>query len=462
MKIQAALLMVLLLLMCQPVAHADAKVVVDYNDNDEATPAWKFEHLASPAKNDAATRATFSVVCGQRDRNGGDLDRLHDGGAAGNEDDPSASFFFAAGSEGGRILVDLGARIDVREVCTYSWHNGARGPQVYRLYASDGSASDFIDRPGRDTAPEKCGWTFVATVDSRPRNGELGGQYAVGISGDSGVLGTFRYLLFDVARTEASDRFANTFLSEIDVMDAHGPVAERMDVVAVERIRDVVETGGGKYKIVIDTTETPDLTDWARRELVPLVRDWYPRVVAMLPSRNFVAPEKMSITFKKDMGGVADTGGTHIRCAANWFRENLQGEARGAVFHEMVHVVQQYGRLPASSGPSAHPPGWLVEGMTDYLRFYQYEPQTHGADIDPKNISSIRYNNSYRITANFINWVCTNIDAGFVQKLNAAIREGRFSPEYWKETTGRTAVDLERAWKESLEKTADTSSRSQS
>lgn len=461
MKQLTSLLMGFALLISLLVAHAETKVVVDHNDNDQATPAWRFEHLGSPATNDAASRATFSLVCGQRDRNGGDLDRLNDGGAAGNQDDPQASFFFAPGTEGGRILVDLGARIDVKEVCTYSWHNGERGAQVYTLYASDGSASGFVDRPGRDLSPEKCGWTLVASVDSRPKDGELGGQYAVGISNVSGVLGSYRYLLFDVVRTVANNRFANTFLSEIDVIDAHGPALERMNVAVAEPIREVVEAGGGLYKIVIDTTETPDLTDWAHKELAPLAREWYPKLVAMLPSQGFKAPQKMSITFKKDMRGVADTGGTHIRCAANWFRENLQGEARGAVFHEMVHVVQQYGRIPAASGPSAHPPGWLVEGMTDYLRFYHYEPQTHGADIHPNNLSRVRYDNSYRITANFINWVCSNVDADFVKNLNAAIREGRFTPDYWKQVTGRTAAELERAWKESLEKAKSTIPASQ-
>jgi hypothetical protein len=25
-------------------------------------------------------------------------------------------------------------------------------------------------------------------------------------------------------------------------------------------------------------------------------------------------------------------------------------------------------------------PGWLVEGIPDYIRWFQYEPQSHGAD----------------------------------------------------------------------------------
>jgi hypothetical protein len=36
-------------------------------------------------------------------------------------------------------------------------------------------------------------------------------------------LGTFRYLLFDVHRTESADPFGNTFFSEIDVVDDTTP-----------------------------------------------------------------------------------------------------------------------------------------------------------------------------------------------------------------------------------------------
>ena len=67
-------------------------------------------------------------------------------------------------------------------------------------------------------------------------------------------------------------------------------------------------------------------------------------------SPAFKAPTNFSIIFSKDMRGVAATSGTRIRCAASWIRRNLQGEAVGAVFHEMVHVVQQYGRTRRAPG----------------------------------------------------------------------------------------------------------------
>ena len=53
--------------------------------------------------------------------------------------------------------------------------------------------------------------------------------------------------------------------------------------------------------------------------------------------------------------------------------------------HELVHVVQQYRRRP---------PGWLVEGIPDYIRWYLYEPQSRGAEISPPRVSTQRKHNS--------------------------------------------------------------------
>lgn len=50
----------------------------------------------------------------------------HDGKLPSEEDQPAANFFFNAGTEGGRIVVDLGSVIDVKQVNTYSWHPGER------------------------------------------------------------------------------------------------------------------------------------------------------------------------------------------------------------------------------------------------------------------------------------------------------------------------------------------------
>src|SRR5215469_11777763 len=76
----------------------------------------------------------------------------------------------------------------------------------------------FKPEPDANTDPVTCGWKLIATVDTRPKQGDSGGQYGVSVS-DSGVsLGKFRYLLFDSIPSEDDDPWGNTFFSEIDVI----------------------------------------------------------------------------------------------------------------------------------------------------------------------------------------------------------------------------------------------------
>ncbi len=437
---------------------AEVKVTTERNGSDKATAAFKFKSVPQPARNDAAARAAFSIVDGRGDANGGEVAVLGDGRVPTEEDGPAENFFFRQGTDGGRLLVDLSQDIAIRQVNTYSWHPNTRGPQVYKLYASDGKAAAFNARPTRGTDPASCGWRVLASVDTRPAEGEPGGQYGVSISDPAGVLGRFRYLLFDVFRTEDKDGFGNTFYSEVDVVAQDGPPLEFVAEAAEGTgSKEIVEAEGGKFQITLDTTQTPDLTEWVRKEIAPMLQEWYPKTIRMLPSEGYEAPARFSVVFSKDMTGVAATSGTRIRCSAAWIRRNLKGEAKGAVFHEMVHVVQQYGRAPRRAG-ATRAPGWLTEGITDYLRFYQFEPQTRGAEIAARNLSRARYDGSYRITANFLNWVSEKHGRDFVAKLNAAIREGRYSENLWKDLTGATVQDLGQTWKADLEKKVGTPS----
>jgi len=434
--------------------QAEIKTVAGHNGNESATFDFKFKNAPQPSRNDAATKATFTIVDGRRDRNGGNLDKLHDGKVPTEEDQPSENFFFNAGTEGGRLLIDLGDAIEIKQVNTYSWHSNTRGPQLYKLYASNGKADGFNQQPKNGTDPQTCGWKLIANVDTRPQEGTVGGQFAVSISDSDGTIGKYQYLLFDISATEQSDPFGNTFFNEIDVVD---PTSEVVAAVPVnqptgEVQREIVEADGGTYQITIETTETPDLTEWAHKELAPVVQKWYPKLVKMLPSEGYEAPTRVSIAFSASMQGVAATGGTRVRCAARWFRRELQGEAKGAVVHELVHVVQNYSIARRTNPNPTRTPGWLVEGIADYIRWFLYEPETHGAEITSRNISQARYNGNYRISANFLNWATETYDKDIVRKLNAAAREGNYNEDLWTKLTGHTVQELGDEWKASLEK----------
>lgn len=439
---------VLIVLAAAAVSQAEVQTVVEHNGRAAASGDFKFENVPAPSRTDAATNATVAIADGRRDRNGGDVGVLRDGRGPGGRDEPRANFFFAAGTKGGRLLLDLGEITEVQKVNSYSWHSDTRGPQVYELFAADGNADGFEPKPKAGNDPATCGWKQIAEVDTRPKQGVGGGQYGVSISDSEGALGKYRYLLFDISRTEDEDPFGNTFYSEIDVVD--GKEHEAKIPLAAEPRREIVAAGDGKYEITIDTTETPDLSDWARDELAPVVKEWYPKLVEMMPSKGYEAPKRFAIVFSADMQGVASTGGTRVTCAANWMRQNLKGEAKGAVVHEMVHVVQQYGRARRSGRNATRTPGWVVEGIADYVRWFLYEPESHGAEITGRRAARARYDASYRVSANFINWISNTYDEELLKKLNAAAREGRYSEDLWKEWTGRALKELDAEWKEAL------------
>lgn len=212
------------------------------------------------------------------------------------------------------------------------------------------------------------------------------------------------------------------------------------------------ETEGGAFKFTIDTSESPELREWATKELAPVVQTWYPKIVEMLPSENFEAPKSFSIVFSPEMSGVAATGGTRIRCATSWFEKQLQGEGKGAIVHELVHVVQQYGRAPRINGRRNRAPGWLTEGIPDYIRWYLYEPESNGARITRRNLARANYDGSYRTSANFLHWIVEKNDVSVITKLNAALRDGTYTPELWEELTKSKVEDLNTQWKADLEK----------
>lgn len=316
---------------------ARAEVKVTFERNIEGTAEFKFKNVPSPIKNDATAKAKFTVVDGASDSNGSSLRALNNGRLPQEEDDPEENFFFQQGSEGGRLKLDLGNSIDVKQLNSYSWHPNDRAPQVYKLYASDGTADGFNAAPRRGTDPATCGWKLLASVDTRPASGELGGQYGVSITDTTGALGKYRYFLFDVFRTETRNDFGHTFFSKINVRAMEPTEPEVLTAAALVRAKD--------FDYTLDVSQVPDLKEWAETKLRPEVDKWYPIFRDCLASDGFTAPKKFSVTIKP-MNGVAGTSDTAVAVSADWIHSQLKrpewNEAVGSILHELVHVIQQY------------------------------------------------------------------------------------------------------------------------
>jgi hypothetical protein len=182
--------------------------------------------------------------------------------------------------------------------------------------------------------------------------------------------------------------------------------------------------------VTTDTTEVPDLAPWAD-EAKRLCEEWYPKIAAMLPSDGFTPPDHVRLVFQKDMKGVAATGGTRIMIAANWVKQHP--DDRGMVIHELTHVVQSY---PPNRA------GWLVEGIADWIRFVQFEPDHPQPPINPERSS---YREGYRTTFRFLDWARRAHDKELIVQLNKALRQRHYNDALFKEYTGKTLDEL---WKE--------------
>lgn len=241
-----------------------------------------------------------------------------------------------------------------------------------------------------------------------------------------------------VAEPKAGGRAATT----------NAVTATNATATTTNTIRKTFAAERGKYQITIDTSLAPNLTEWSERELAPVTQEWYPKLVKMLPSEGYEAPTNITIRFRDGMGRIpASAGGGNINCNIGWFRNNLKGEAIGAVVHEMVHVVQRYGGGRRDNPNATRTPGWLVEGIPDYIRWFLFEPQAKGAEITVTNIARAKHDASYRITGNFLNWVTLKYDEQLVQKLNAAARQGKYNEDLWKASTGKALETLADEWK---------------
>ena len=425
--------------------QADVQVTTE---SSQSGSFFRFEAAPLPAIDDAGSKGKWKILSGQIDANSGAIDTLFDGRVPTGEDQPAQNFFFA-GTHGGMIAVDLGQRLELSEIVTYSWHSDSRVPQVYSVYAATGDEQGFAFPESADSISKTAGWNKIADVDTRPKY-RKGSQHVARIFEPQLPLGSFRHLLFAVNASEPNNAFSNTFFSEIDVIVGDAGTLQRISVPEVREIE--FTTTDEFFRFTIDVTQALELEEWTETELKPAIQEWYPKIVTMLPSEGFEAARHVRFQYLRDaeMKGIpAYASGSTVSMNAEWFRGQLDREALGAVVHEMVHIVQGYpGRSRSTLGVTA-PPGWIVEGIPDYIRWFHYEPQSGGAKLSTQALKSAKHDASYRISANFIDWVIRNypLEGQCLQRLNAAARQGKYSSETWHELTGKSEKELAESWR---------------
>ncbi len=410
--------------------------------------SFQLAPVPAPAVDDAAATATFKIIGGEADPNAKKgLAALHDGQLPASADAPGDNFFFHQGTVRGRLVIDLGKATAIKSIATYSWHPGRRAPQQFTLYLADGAAAAFNPEPALELDPAQVGWQRLGAVDTASKGP---GQHAVEFSASpESSLGTHRYLLLETRPNDDPSGFGQTFYSEIDVIDAAAPEVKRLKI---ERLLDTYQTDDGKFTFIVDATQSPDLREWFGKKAIPAVKAWYPKIVALIAVPGYDPPSQMTLRLQEgtivpgNRGIPAYASGGNIVVSSDFLRSEEKGEAIGCVIHEIVHIAQtcDWGR----GGRRGRVPSWITEGVADYIRWFLFEPESRGAII--RRPDQARYDASYRITANFFDWVVRTHEKDLPRKLTAAYVTG-YHPGLWREWTGKSVEELEADWKKSLE-----------
>ena len=180
---------------------------------------------------------------------------------------------------------------------------------------------------------------------------------------------------------------------------------------------------------VNDVNDSPKLVEWGKTAK-SLIEQWHQRIANLIPTKGFEVPTEVSLKIRKSSRGIGGTSGGHITVSSGWIEKHP--EDIGLVFHELVHVMQDY-----KGGGS----GWLVEGIADYLRWAIYEGKSQ--DWFPVSEKPQGYKDSYQVAGGFFLWLETDAYPGIVNKLNTAIRKHSYTDESWFEkATGRNLDDL--------------------
>jgi hypothetical protein len=188
-------------------------------------------------------------------------------------------------------------------------------------------------------------------------------------------------------------------------------------------------------EFTLDVADAPEMREWAEK-VVRVCERQYPMICDVLASDGFRPPTRLHMALKTDYNGVAAAGGGRIVGSVKYFKAHPNDI--GAMVHETAHCVQDY--------RARRLPGWLVEGIADYVRFWKYEPGTAGRVLPER----ARYDGSYRTTAAFLAFVSEKYDPNLVTKLNALLRENRYDPGAWKALTGKPVEELNQEWRRSL------------
>lgn len=147
---------------------------------------------------------------------------------------------------------------------------------------------------------------------------------------------------------------------------------------------------------------------------------------------NKNASKKIVFIIDPSYEGVAAANNGIIRCNPGWMKAHP--EDIDVITHEAMHIVQDY--------HTGNTPGWLTEGIADYVRYKYGVNNENGSWSLPAVKPNHHYTNAYRVTARFLAWVEDNYDKKIVDELNTAAYKGTYEAGLWAQYTGKTVDQL--------------------
>ena len=208
-----------------------------------------------------------------------------------------------------------------------------------------------------------------------------------------------------------------------------------------------------------DISKAPSAEPFVR-ETEALVKEWYPRVDAILYGLGHALtyPEVRIIWLPKQQANWAawvDDGNLFIPVTSLHNRADSYG---GMIVHEIAHIAQNYNDTPKISH-------WIVEGIADYIRHKHFEKDiqttfrltqegrlTGYTESEPFffmlqqgkiDLRDKGYERRYTVASTFLYWLEQTKNPTIVVKLHKAIANHRYSPEQFKEYC---AADLDDLW----------------
>jgi hypothetical protein len=190
-------------------------------------------------------------------------------------------------------------------------------------------------------------------------------------------------------------------------------------------VGDSLSSGG--YSLVFVSNDA-GLDPVTRQNMINVFFIVYPQEVERFNKRSLIRVVFFVDTAYK---GVAATGDGVARFNPAYLKAHPQDV--DVVTHEVMHVVQAYRN---------YNPGWLTEGIADYVRYVYGVNNKGGGWTLPNYRAGQSYENAYRVTARFLLWVEKNKYKQIVDDMDKAMRDGTYTPELWKKLTGKTVDEL--------------------